>query len=161
MTSFLFLSALLSGSFLPDDGSGVTFAFALAAGVIAEGVLAATRRWHGGIDDQFSNIDNMVGILQAHPEWGIAPDLLSRLTNNRDRLQALINKCRTNAASPVDRTERNTLLKLTVGICLAQVRLWAYGQYSAGAMTADDIHLLGFLLPGEAGGHHGRTEATD
>ena len=156
-----FLSGFLAGGFLPDAGSGVTFAFALAAGVIAEGVLAATRRWHGGIDDQFSNIDNMVGILQAHPEWGIAPDLMGQLTNNRDRLQALINKCRTSAASAIDRTERNTLLKLTVGLCLVQVRLWAYGQYAAGAMTADDIHLLGFLLPGEAAGHHGRTEATD
>jgi hypothetical protein len=28
-------------------------------------------------------------------------------------------------------------------------------------MTADDVHLLGFLLPGETGGYHDRTEATD
>jgi hypothetical protein len=156
-----FLSGLLDGSFLPDAGSGVTFAFALAAGVIAESVLAATRRWHGSIDDQFSNIDNMVGVLQMHPEWGVAPDLLGQLTNNRDRLQTLINKCRTSAASAIDRTERNSLLKLTIGLCLVQVRLWAYGQYSAGMMTADDIHLLGFLLPGEAGGHHARVQETD
>ncbi|MDR0610119.1 MAG: hypothetical protein LBG58_08420, partial [Planctomycetaceae bacterium] len=30
-----------------------------------------------------------------------------------------------------------------------------------GNMTADDVHLLGFLLPGETGGRHNRTEATD
>jgi hypothetical protein len=28
-------------------------------------------------------------------------------------------------------------------------------------MTDDDIHALGFLLPGETGGNHKRTEATD
>jgi hypothetical protein len=28
-------------------------------------------------------------------------------------------------------------------------------------MTADEFHLLGFLLRGEAGGHHQRTEPTD
>jgi hypothetical protein len=37
----------------------------------------------------------------------------------------------------------------------------AYGEYTAGVLTADDVHLLGFLLPGETGGHHDRTEATD
>ena len=56
---------------------------------------------------------------------------------------------------------RNSLLKSTVGLCLLQVRIWAYGQFSAGVLTADDVHLLGFLLPGESGGHHGRTEVTD
>ncbi|MDR1223091.1 MAG: hypothetical protein LBL07_09495 [Tannerella sp.] len=64
-------------------------------------------------------------------------------------------------ASTADRTLRNSLLKSTVGLCLLQVRIWAYGQFSAGILTADDVHLLGFLLPGENGGHHDRTEATD
>jgi hypothetical protein len=73
----------------------------------------------------------------------------------------LINKCRTNLASAADRELRNTLLKSTVGLCLVQVKIWAYGEFSAGIMTADDVHLLGFLLPGETGGHHSRTEATD
>jgi hypothetical protein len=89
------------------------------------------------------------------------PDLYAELTNNHSRLQALVNKCRTSAASAADRTLRNSLLKSTVGLCLLQVRIWAYGQLTAGILTADDVHLLGFLLPGESGGHHGRTEATD
>ena len=44
---------------------------------------------------------------------------------------------------------------------MLQVKVCAYGQYVAGVLTADDVHLRGFLLPGESGGHHSRTEATD
>jgi hypothetical protein len=151
--------------FLSGAGGGAIFALALGAvahSAIAEGVLANIRQWHGGIDDQFSNIDNLVNVATEHqPAWAMPPDLLAELTANRHQLQALINKCRTTAASTADRVHRNTLLKSTVGLCLLQVKLWAYGQYAAGALTADDVHLLGFLLPGESGGHHGRTEATD
>jgi hypothetical protein len=88
-------------------------------------------------------------------------DLLTQLTNNRDQLQALINKCRTTAASQADRTLRNTLLKSTAGLCLLNVKIWAYSEFAAGVLTADDVYLLGFLLPGETGGRHDRTEATD
>ncbi|MDR1896653.1 MAG: hypothetical protein LBR10_07685, partial [Prevotellaceae bacterium] len=126
-----------------------------------EGVLATVRRWHGSIDDQFANIDNLVNIIEAHPEWVLPGTMLADLTANRNALQTLINKCRSTAGSAADRTLRNTLLKSTVGLCLLQVRVWAYGEFTAGAMTADDVHLLGFLLPGEVGGHHDRTEATD
>ena len=161
----MFLSSLSDRGLLLAAGSGVTLAFALGAvafGNITEGVLAAIRRWHGSIDDQFSNIDNLVSLITAHqPAWSMPADLLQQLTNNRDRLQELINKCRTNLASPTDRELRNTLLKSTVGLCLVQVKIWAYGEFSAGIMTADDVYLLGFLLPGETGGRHDRTEATD
>jgi hypothetical protein len=147
------------------SGNGVTLAFALGSvvyGSITEGVLAYIRRWHGSIDEQFSNINNLVVTVTAHqPSWAMPADLLQQLTNNRDQLQELINKCRTNLASAADRELRNTLLKSTVGLCLVQVKIWAYGEFANGIMTADDVHLLGFLLPGEFGGRHGRTEATD
>jgi hypothetical protein len=91
----------------------------------------------------------------------IPPDLLTQLTAGRDRLQELINKCRTISASQEDRSHRTALLKSIVGLCLMQVKLWAYGQYASGVMTAEDVHLLGFLLPGETGGRHDRAEATD
>jgi hypothetical protein len=152
---------------LAMGGSGVTLAFAVVASTsntsnIAEGVLAAARRWHGTIDDQFSNINNFVTLVLSHqPAWVIPEELLLLLTANRDQLQELINKCRSTAGSTADRTLRNTLLKSTVGICLMQGKIWAYGEYAAGVLTADDVHLLGFLLPGENGGRHARTEATD
>jgi hypothetical protein len=156
----LFLSAL-SDAFGLGTESGLTFAFALSAAIIPEGVMATVRRWHGSIDDQFGNIDNLVNILAAHPEWPMPAPLLMELNNNRNQLQTLINKCRTPAGSAADRAIRNTLLKSTVGLCLLQVRIWAYGEFTAGVLTADDVHLLGFLLPGETGGHRDRTEATD
>jgi hypothetical protein len=160
-----FLASFSDGVFLSATGSGLTFAFALGAalvGGITEGVLAGIRRWHGNIDDQFSNIDNIVNVVTAHQAtWAMPTDMLAQLTGNRNQLQALISKCRTSAGSSADRLLRNSLLKSTVGFCLLEVRIWAYGQYTAGVLTADDVHLLGFLLPGEVGGHHDRTEATD
>jgi hypothetical protein len=163
--SGMILSSLSDGGFLLTAGSGITVAFALVMASttgITEGVLAGMRRWHGSIDEQFSNIDNLVSVIISHqPAWTMPADLLAQLTNSRDQLQTLINKCRTTSASQADRELRNTLLKSTVGLCLLQVKIWAYGEYAAGVMTADDVHLLGFLLPGETGGHHSRTEATD
>jgi hypothetical protein len=120
------------------------------------------RHWHGSIRGGFDAINNMVSIIVAHqPAWPIAADLLAQLCDRRDRLQNLINKCHTNRASPADREQRNTLLKSTVNLCRTQVKVWAHGAYFAGALTASDVHLLGFLLPGETGGYHARTEATD
>jgi hypothetical protein len=160
-----FLTSLSEAIFMPEAGNGVAFALALGAlayGTISEGALVSIRRWHGSIDEQFANIDNLVNLVNEHqPQWMMPPDLFAQLTGNHSQLQTLINKCRTNAASTADRTLRNSLLKSTVGLCLLQVKIWAYGQFTAGVMTADDVHLLGFLLPGESGGHHARTEATD
>jgi hypothetical protein len=129
-------------------------------GSITEGILANIKRWHGSIDDQFSCIDNLVTILRQDPS-GIMPPQFQDLINYRDQLQALINHCRTTSASTADRQLRNSVLKAAVGLCLQQIKMWAYGMYSAGQMTADEIHQLGFLLPGEHSGRHGRTEATD
>jgi hypothetical protein len=132
------------------------------SGSITSGMLAFARRWHGNIDEQFGNIDNAVVILTEHQtSWAVPTDLLTPLTTNRNKLQALINKCRTTQASSADRAQRNTQLKTTVGLCLFQVKIWAYAEFVAGKLTADDVHQFGFLLPGETGGHHSRTEATD
>jgi hypothetical protein len=160
----MFLSSLSEGEWLSAAGSSVAVAFAsgvLPAAGITEGLLAIVRRWHGSIDDRFGNIDNLVNLLTAHRTvWPVPPDLLTLLTGNRDLLQTLINKCRTTSASSADRAHRNTLLKSTIDLCLFQVKIWAYGEFAAGTVTADDVHLLGFLLPGETGGRHERTEAT-
>jgi hypothetical protein len=52
------------------------------------------------------------------------------------------------------------LLKSAVDLCLAQVKSWAIQQYYANIITLNDLHTLGFLLPGEAGGHHSKSEPT-
>jgi hypothetical protein len=128
---------------------------------LPEGLRVSVRRWHGSIDDQFSNIDNLVNRITAHPAWNFPATLLTQLTANRDQLQTLINKCRTPDASQTDRLLRSALLKSTVGLCLQQARLWAYGAFAVDTLTAEDVHGLGFLLPGETSGHHSHTEATD
>ena len=93
--------------------------------------------------------------------WPIPTAIYSELTNNRNELQRIVNKCKTADASTTDRAYRNSLLKSTVGLCLTRIKIWAYGQYDAGVLTADDVHRLGFLLPGELGGHHDRAEGTN
>ncbi|MDR1681258.1 MAG: hypothetical protein LBS12_05700 [Prevotellaceae bacterium] len=144
-------------------GSGVTIAVILvASGPITEILLAYTRRWHGSIDEQFANIDNLVNLIVANqPTWVIPADLLAEIKAFRDELRTLIVFCRTPAASPLDRSHRNVALKQAVGLCLTQIKLWAYGQYAAGVLTEENIHALGFLLPGENGGNHERVEATN
>jgi hypothetical protein len=129
---------------------------------IPEGVLANIRRWHGSIDGQFDNINSLVNVLKDNQtKWNVPQALFQPLSDNRDRLTALIAKCRSNYGSPADRTVRNSLLKTTVGLCLTQVKVWACSQYYAGVMTLDDVHLLGFFLPGETGGRRERKEPTD
>ncbi|MDR2041901.1 MAG: hypothetical protein LBP98_06230 [Tannerella sp.] len=163
LLNLFFASAVDWETFLSGEGV-LTLAFALGTVTCANipgEVLANIRRWHGKIDEQFDNINNIVTTVQAHQAWNFPQQLSQQLGDNCTQLAALIPKCRSNYGSAADRTLRNSLLKVTVGLCLTQVKSWAYTQYYAGVLTADDVHLLGFFLPGEAGGRHGRTEATD
>ncbi|MDR1454630.1 MAG: hypothetical protein LBJ01_03165 [Tannerella sp.] len=156
------LSSILNAGFLPWAEAGAVLTLAAAGLIVSEGVLANIRKWHGGIDDQFACINNLTNILQANLDiWNVPELMVTRLMDSRDSLQALINKCRTTEASTSDRNQRNSLLKSTVGYCLLQVKTMAYGLYSAGTITADDLHKLGFLLPGERGGVHVRSVETD
>jgi hypothetical protein len=159
----MFVGALSDAAVLSAAGSGVTLAFAAGAlAYIPEGVRAISRRWHGSINEQFSNLDNLVNHVMAHQEaWDFPDNLLLQLSQNRDQLHTLIEKCRTPDASQTDRLLRSSLLKSTVRLCLQQARLWAYGAFAAGKLTVEDVYLLGFRLPGEAAGHHRRTGATD
>ncbi|MDR0422059.1 MAG: hypothetical protein LBH72_03495 [Proteiniphilum sp.] len=158
-------ASLSDGGWFLTPGNGIILAFALAAayaGGLSEGVLAGARRWHGNISEQFAAIDNLTSIIQANqPAWTIPAEMLSDLVDRRDRLQTLVNKCRTPYASHADREQRNALLKSTVGLCVMRVKIWAYAEFDADVLTAEDVHNLGFLLPGEAGGTHLRGEATD
>jgi hypothetical protein len=145
------------------DSDSVTFVIAAGAlTYIPESLHSVIRQWNGSIDKKFENIDNLVSVVLVNQQsWQMPENLLTQLCNNHNRLQTLINKCRSVTGSTADRTERNTLLKSTVTLCLIDVKIWAFGKYSDGVMTADDVHLLGFRLPGEAGGYHGRIEATN
>jgi hypothetical protein len=140
----------------------VTIAFAVGVatfGTVSEGVLANTQRWHGSIDDKMNSINNLVDVFNKHPNW--MPSMLQDLLNGQYELQVLVAKCRTNSATTTDRMNRDVLSKDVVDLCLSKIRMWAYGQFADGKVTAADIHDMGFLVPGEAAGHHDRAEATD
>jgi hypothetical protein len=63
----MFLSSLSDAAVLSAAGSGVTLVFAVGAlAYIPEDVLATVRRWHGSIDEQFGNIDNLVNLIKAN-----------------------------------------------------------------------------------------------
>ena len=133
-----------------------------AHSAITESMAAHLRKWRGAIDEKFSNVDNVLKLIQAHQSaWDVPPALLTELTANHAQLQELITKCRTIFGSTADRNLRNALLKSTVALCQLQVRAWAYTQYIGGVLTADDVHRLGFMLPGDAGGRRMRKKATN
>jgi hypothetical protein len=142
---------------------GISLAFALVTirGEDAdEGVRANVRKWHGSMDDQYDNIDNLVRIIKAHPKWEMVPDMSSELEAYRDKLKDIMGKCNSSSASSDDRHARNSLLKGVVGYCLKDVKIWAYSQYVEGDISKDDLHGMRFLLPGETGGYHARGDAT-
>jgi hypothetical protein len=78
----MFLSFLSDGGLFWIVGSGLTVAFMLGMashGGITGGVLAAVRRWHGSIDDQFSNIDNLVTTVTDHQSvWAMPYEKIFR-----------------------------------------------------------------------------------
>jgi hypothetical protein len=160
-TVTVFFASVSDGSNLFVSGSEIALSLAITAFIPSE-VLANIRRWHGSVDEQYGNIDSLVNDVDAHAAVWAMPDALHKqLKDSRDSLSSLIPKCRSSYGSAADRAVRNSLLKSTVGLCLTQVRSWVYMEYYAGAMTVDDVHVLGFFLPGESGGHQDRKEETD
>jgi hypothetical protein len=145
-------------------GSEISLAFALGAVIyndIPAEVLTVINRWHKSIDEQYSNINNVVETLNSRQtEWNVPQELLKTLTDNRNELRVLIAKCRSNTGSPADRLLRNTLLKNTVKLCITHVKSWAVLQCYAGVLTAVDVHLLGFFMPGDNSGHRARKAPT-
>jgi hypothetical protein len=157
--AYSLVDALLMGAAFAGFLMGVVPAFTNKT--IPESLLTEVRYWHGKIEEQFSNIDNLLVTIDAHKDWVISPDIINELKGYRDKLQKLNAKCNAGKASPSDRRERSTLLKKTVAYCLRQMKLWAYNQYNEGYMTIEELHDLHFLLPGETGGYHGRGDVTD
>jgi hypothetical protein len=129
---------------------------------ILEGILAKAKGWRGTIDERFSNIDNVAGLLKIHLKpWAVPNEMYVKIERDRARLQMLVNKCRSPMGSTADRGERNMLLKSATDFCQLEVKAFSYMQYAAGIMTSSDVHELGFLLPGEGRRHHSRSAATN
>jgi hypothetical protein len=108
-----------------------------------------------------SNISNVLDRLKAHAaDWKVPEEFLDQLTENYQKLVGLVDKCSKSTGSSAERTMRNSLLKNTVGFCLSHIKSWTFAQYYNGTLSMDDVHLLGFFLPGETGGHRSRKDPT-
>lgn len=154
-----FFSFLFDAGWLSVTGRGMILSLAASAIPAAtdssgEHALTGALRWHGCIEEQIAAIDNLLHIIRSHqPVWVMPGNLLAQIAENRDRLLELVNKCRSAATSQVDCEQRDLLLKSTVGLCLLQARIWAYGEFASGVLTVENVHRLGFLLPDETVGH--------
>jgi hypothetical protein len=125
------------------------------------GDMAIVHRWRGGINDKFRNIESLHNILtQKKADWNIPDSLIEAITSFRNELQTLIPLCRGPENSLIYRGRRNTLLAEAVRFCRQDVKAWAISQHAAGVLHADEVHTLGFLLPGDIGGHRQRAKAT-
>ena len=129
------------------------------SGDLPEGIYSHIKLWHGSIEDKYNCINNLITLFLGKG-W-TKPIHFTDLVAYRDKLKDLIPFCETTSASTADRLERDTMLKAAVDLCLNEVKMWSYGLFSNDQMKEDDIHLLGFLLPGEHGGHRDKTEPTN
>ncbi|MDR1403120.1 MAG: hypothetical protein LBJ60_05395 [Tannerellaceae bacterium] len=127
---------------------------------VEKGMMKYIRQWHGTTDEKMENINNLTDLILDHALWKIPENMKKELKDCRLRLKELVTKCHTADGSTSDRARRNTLLKHTVGFCLVKIKGWAIGQHAIDELTAHDVHLMGFLLPGETGGRHDRAEMT-
>jgi hypothetical protein len=140
----------------------ILLAMLVTSGKIPEIVLEHIRWWHGNMFQQFTNVKGLYDLLMSKLSvWGVPLAIREKLGEYVTNLTDLMNKCNTNEASPADRGHRSTMLKAAVAYCLMDVMVWAYGDFVEGRLTADDVHEMNFLLPGERGGHRERSEPTD
>jgi hypothetical protein len=160
------LASLLNEESLWVIGGGIVAAFAMlpnSYGDIQEVFLERAKKWHGSIADRFANVDHLytVSVNEVHQKWTLPDDIKMLLTEYVMALRILVPKCEYKDCTPKERAERDTMLKTTVELCLGPIKLWVFGMYAQGLMTLDEVHRLGFLLPGEHSKHRDRTEATD
>jgi hypothetical protein len=146
---------------------GGSLSLAMAMGVVTYNdipaeVIAHIRYWHGNMTQQFGNVNNLVNTLvNKETAWSVPQAMLKTLTDERDQLATLIALCSSVNGSSASRASRNSMLKNAVGLCLTEVKTWAHTQFYYNVLTADDVHLLGFFVPGETGGHHDRKDPTN
>jgi hypothetical protein len=146
--------------------------FSAAAGIIpvvakvnrdvSPGTLAIARKWHGSQSDKVSNI-NLLGntINKNAAKWGVPGDITTFTLHAIEPLNALVELCKGNESSLLKREERDAMIRDAVAFCIGYVKMWMYGEYAFGLRSAEDIHSIGFLLPGETAKSHKLSPATD
>jgi hypothetical protein len=123
-----------------------------------EGTLATARQWHGTYSQKQANLDNLLATIAAHKSWAYPATMVTFLTTAQERVRVLMNKRAANQASGTDREELKQLFKQVIEICTRQMKFWALGLYATREMTLQELHSLGYLLPGERGGSRKRAK---
>jgi hypothetical protein len=142
---------------LTAGSSGYILAFALVGppeGHINEALLSYIKQWHGSIHQQFLHIENIILAIKTHPDWPYPAEVFAQLLLYYNELKELIPRCEGIDSSPRDRDRRDLLLEKAVSLCLLHVKIWSFGMFSAGTFSEDQVHALGFLVPGEQSRHH-------
>jgi hypothetical protein len=140
--------------------AGIFLAITTGDGEASEGYHAFIRGWHGSIHARFACVDNFLQKVQDHPAWPCPPALIQRVIVLRDKLVKLIPLCESTGSSMDLRAERDEALDEAVKLCRGAGQSWAHEMFAEAVMTAKDVHSLGFLLLGEAGGTRERGEPT-
>jgi hypothetical protein len=113
--------------------------------------------WHGSIDQKLSNINNVyVTFLADATFWGIAPEIVTIVTNWNNLLATLVAKCKTTAASAHDRDIRDAKIAEAITYFTHTIYNLCQDLFLDGKMEIADLNNLGFLAKGQNGGHHDR-----
>jgi hypothetical protein len=137
-------------------------AIAIDYGDITPELLSQIRGWHGSILEQMNCIRALLhGLVARQSTVSVPNDYITLLDTNLKKIEKLVAKSGEGDITAKERRSRNTALKTTVAFSLHTIRVWVFGQYADGNLTIDDVHDLGFLLPGEMSGHHSKTDPTD
>jgi hypothetical protein len=145
---------------LLGSGGGVTLGFALGVPTyhdIPEEILATIRQWHGSISQKQNNITILLLILKEQKEaWNVPEEFITKLDDYSTQLDQVIAKCHSVEASSADRGRRNELLAMAVKMCTTLIKSWAHHQHFSGVLSAHEVHMLGFFVPGETSGYRAR-----
>jgi hypothetical protein len=123
-----------------------------------EGTLATARQWHGSRRQKLSNARNLLAVLAAHKSWAYSAEVVGKISSTVERAGVLMDKCDSNQASGTDREELKQLMKQLTALCTKQMKFWALNLYGTGEMTLQELHSLGYLVPGERSGPRKRAK---
>jgi hypothetical protein len=125
----------------------------------SEALHTIVKNWHGSMDAQFTNIENMFSVLKSlQSTWKAPKKMMVVLEEKVPELDKIIKKCRGRNAGLVDFDMRRSLIKELVHFSLETVRYVVFGAYAMKEITIHDVHRMGFMLMSESGGARTRSK---
>jgi hypothetical protein len=125
-----------------------------------DAIYAHVQRWYGTMREKFTNINDLVNFIIAHPALPVDAEFFPRIKALRDEIDELMKKSESNLGTLVDKALRNARIHEAVDLCRHRGQAWAHEMHALGNMTAEEVHAIGFLLLGEGAGRHERNPPT-